>query len=197
MPALKRPCPAVVRFKAVLSPYDPAWASEFAELQAVYVSALSGLALRIEHVGSTAVPGLPAKPVLDIDIVIQSYSVFHEIINALELLGYQHCGDQGIPQREVFKPKGVIAPFVASRTFMRHHLYVCPESSPELRRHIRFRDMLRARPDLRREYETIKLGIAHRAGGDRRRYAEIKEIECREFVERVLGQAEQPHAKPQ
>lgn len=180
----------------MLSPYDAAWASEFAELRTVYINSLGDLVLRIEHVGSTAVPDLLAKPILDIDIVIQDYSVFSEIVGALESLGYEHRGDLGIFQREVFKPKGAAAPIGVARTFMSHHLYVCPESSPELRRHIRFRDVLRARPDLRREYETIKLDIAHRVGNDRRRYAEIKEMECREFIERVLGQAEQLHGLP-
>jgi GrpB-like predicted nucleotidyltransferase (UPF0157 family) len=172
----------------MLSPHDPTWASEFAELEAIYMKALGDLALRIEHVGSTAIPDLLAKPILDIDIVMQNYSVFSQIVNALELLGYEHHGDQGISQREVFKPKGTTAPVAASRkTFMPHHLYVCPASSPELRRHICFRGVLRARPDLRRQYEAMKISIAHCAGGDRRLYAEIKERECREFVERVLG----------
>jgi GrpB-like predicted nucleotidyltransferase (UPF0157 family) len=74
---------------------------------------------------------------------------------------------------------------------MPHHLYVCPASSPEWGRHICFRDVLRTRPELRQEYEATKISIANRAAGDRRVYAEIKERECCEFVERVLGQAEQ------
>jgi GrpB-like predicted nucleotidyltransferase (UPF0157 family) len=180
----------------VLSPHDPLWVSEFAELRAIYVKALGDLAPRIEHVGSTAIPDLLAKPILDIDIVMQNYSVFPQIVSALEVLGYEHRGDQGIAQREVFKPKGAVAPIAASRkTFMPHHLYVCPASSPELRRHIRFRDVLRARPDFRREYETMKISIARRAGCERHIYAEIKEQECRTFVERVLGQAEQAAAE--
>lgn len=180
----------------MLSPHDPTWTSEFGELRAIYINSLGDLALRIEHVGSTAIPDLLAKPILDVDIVMQDYSVFAQILRALEFLGYEHRGDQGISQREVFKPKGNTAPIVAlQKTFMPHHLYVCPVSSPELRRHICFRDVLRARPDLRREYEAIKISIACRAGNDRRIYAEIKERECREFVERVLGQAEQALAR--
>lgn len=178
--------------ESMLSPYDPAWATEFAGLRAIYMEALGGLSLRIEHVGSTAVSDLLAKPILDIDIVMQDYAVFPRIVVALELLGYEHRGDQGIPQREVFKPRDAIAPVTdPQRKFMPHHLYVGPGWSPELLRHIRFRDMLRARPDLRREYEAIKLMIARRAGGDRGVYAEIKERECRGFVEGVLGQARQ------
>ena len=69
---------------------------------------------------------------------------------------------------------------------MSHHLYVCPANSLELRRHLIFRDALRARGDLRDEYEKRKLDVALRSGGDRNVYAEIKEIECRDFVESVL-----------
>lgn len=152
------------------------------------MEALGGLVLRIEHVGSTAVPDLLAKPILDIDIVMHDYSMFPEIIGVLESLGYEHRGDQGISQREVFKPSVATAPVAASRkAWMPHHLYVCAVSAPELRRQTGFRDALRARPNLRREYEAMKLSIARRAGDDRRIYAEIKERECRAFVERVLA----------
>ena len=81
----------------MLSPHDPTWSAEFAELKVIYRSSLGGLALRIEHVGSTAVPDLLAKPILDIDIVIQDYSVFAQVVSALEPLGYEHCGDQDGP----------------------------------------------------------------------------------------------------
>jgi GrpB-like predicted nucleotidyltransferase (UPF0157 family) len=70
---------------------------------------------------------------------------------------------------------------------MPHHLYVCPVDSLELRRHVIFCDALRDNDTLRLEYETRKLDITKRSGGDRKDYARIKEIECRDFVERVLA----------
>jgi GrpB-like predicted nucleotidyltransferase (UPF0157 family) len=156
------------------------------------MDALDHLILQIEHVGSTAVPDLLAKPILDIDIVIQDYSAFPQVVGVLQSLGYEHQGDQGIPEREAFKAQSAKVPIIASeRTWVSHHLYVCPTSAPELRRHVCFRDALRAQATLRREYEALKISIAHRAGGDRSLYAEIKERECREFVERVLESAEQ------
>jgi GrpB-like predicted nucleotidyltransferase (UPF0157 family) len=69
---------------------------------------------------------------------------------------------------------------------MSHHLYVCPANSLELRRHLIFRDALRAHADLRREYEKRKLDIVERSAGDAKVYAKIKEIECRDFIESVL-----------
>ena len=176
---------------AFLSPHDPNWTSEFNELRTIFMQALGHLVLRVEHVGSTAIPDLLAKPILDIDIVIEDYSVFPQVVSTLKALGYEHRGNQGIFEREVFKPTIAAAPLTTPRkTWMPHHLYVCSASARELRRHICFRDTLLSRSDLRREYEAMKISIAKRAMGDRRRYAELKERECREFVERVLEQGE-------
>jgi GrpB-like predicted nucleotidyltransferase (UPF0157 family) len=176
----------------MLSAHDPNWFAEFIALKAVYFENLGNLILSVEHVGSTAVPDLLAKPTLDIDLVMRDYSVFDEIAAGLVRIGYVHNGDQGIYQRESFKPSDAVAPTVPRSTnWMHHHLYVCPVFGKELQRHIRFREALRGSANLRREYEGIRLNIASRADGDRRRYAEIKESECGDFFERVLKQAEQ------
>jgi GrpB-like predicted nucleotidyltransferase (UPF0157 family) len=171
----------------ILAPYNPEWPAEFAALRCVYLNSLGKLVLRVEHVGSTAVPELRAKPILDIDIVMPSYEVFPDIVAHLRSLGYMHNGDQGIREREAFKPLDNMAPCtLPPRKWMPHHLYVCPANSLELRRHLIFRDALRAQGDLRQEYEKRKLDIVERSGGDRKVYAQIKEIDCRDFVESVL-----------
>ena len=171
----------------ILAAYDPSWPETFAEFRAAYVSALGGLIVGVEHIGSTAIPGLTAKPILDIDLIVQNSVVFPEVVEALGKLGYGHKGNQGIEGREVFKPLDRAAPFTEPcRDWMQHHLYVCSQESDELRRHIRFRDTLCARSDLRSEYEQLKQNIAIRSNGDRKVYAQIKESECRDFVERVL-----------
>lgn len=176
----------------MLSVHDPNWSVEFDALRCVYVETLGNLILGIEHIGSTSVPDLLAKPILDIDLIIRDYSVFDEIVFHLGCLGYMHVGNQGIYQREAFKPTGPLAPNAFRESgWMNHHLYVCPASGRELQRHISFRDALRERADLRREYETIKMNIANRSSGDRQKYAAIKESECSEFFDRVLRQAEQ------
>jgi GrpB-like predicted nucleotidyltransferase (UPF0157 family) len=171
----------------ILAPYNPEWPAEFAALRCVYMKSLGNLVLRVEHVGSTAVPNLRAKPILDIDIVMPSYDVFPDIVAHLRRLGYMHNGDQGIGGREAFKPLDNRAPYALSpRKWMSHHLYVCPANSLELRRHLIFRDALRGHGDLRREYEKRKLDIVERSGDDAKVYARIKEIECRDFIESVL-----------
>jgi len=172
----------------ILTRHNPEWATEFAVLREVYTSSLGNLILRVEHVGSTAVPNLLAKPILDIDIVMPSYDVFPGILTRLRSLGYMHNGDQGIREREVFKPVDDMAPYTfPPRRWMSHHLYICPAASLEFRRHLIFRDALRANDILRQEYERRKLDIVRRSGDDRKVYAKIKETECRDFVERVLA----------
>ena len=171
----------------MLHAHDPRWPAEFAALESLYRRTLGDLILRVEHVGSTAVPDLPAKPILDIDLVMRDYRVFPAIVTGLAALGYVHEGDRGIAQREAFRPKDGRAPLVPrDGGWMDHHLYVCPVSAVELQRHLRFRDALRASDVLRREYAAIKSSLAERARGDRRLYAELKERECGEFVERAL-----------
>lgn len=171
----------------ILAPYNSEWPAEFDALRCVYMNSLGKLVLRVEHVGSTAVANLWAKPILDIDIVMPSYEVFPDIVAHLRRLGYTHNGDQGIRDREAFKPLDNLAPHASPpRTSMSHHLYVCPANSVELRRHLIFRDALRAQGNLRQEYEKRKLDIVERSGDDRMVYAKIKEIECRDFIESVL-----------
>jgi GrpB-like predicted nucleotidyltransferase (UPF0157 family) len=82
--------------------YDPRWPETFASLRDQVAGVLGPFALRIEHVGSTSVPGLPAKPIIDLDVVIATQVDLPEVIGRLGTLGYQHEGDLGIPGREAF-----------------------------------------------------------------------------------------------
>jgi len=175
----------------ILSEYNPKWPVAFQALKSAYATSLSNLYVTIEHVGSTAIPGIMAKPIIDIDIVIKNYQVFPQVVEALAGLGYRHNGDQGIKHREAFKRADDFTPqFGPQKRWINHHLYVCPSFSVELGRQIAFRDYLRAHVDARSEYEEIKVSIAGKSGGDRKRYAAIKETECRDFVERILAKAD-------
>ncbi|MGI5900222.1 MAG: GrpB family protein [Christensenellales bacterium] len=130
-------------------PYDDSWPSEFMKIKTELETALGGLALRIEHVGSTSVPGLWAKPIIDIDAVIKSYDCLGAVCGRLEAIGYVHRGDLGVKGREAFK-------YQKKEHLMRHHLYVCPQDSPELRRHVALRDYLREHPEEAEEYSIVK-----------------------------------------
>lgn len=136
----------------IVQAYDESWATDFETIKAEISAALGGAALAIEHVGSTSVKGLAAKPVIDIDIVVKD----DELPRAIELLakiGYIHEGNLGIEGREAFHYEG-------KEHLKKHHLYVCPESSPELKRHIAFRDYLRSHPEAVQEYSAIKIEAA-------------------------------------
>lgn len=129
--------------------YDPRWAQEFSKLKAHLETALKGRIMSIEHVGSTSVEWLPAKPILDVDVVMRSYDDFPGIKSSLENLGYWHEGDLGIKGREAFA-------YSEQSEFMTHHLYVCPQDSSELKRHLAFRDYLRTHPADRDKYGDVK-----------------------------------------
>ena len=133
----------------VVVPYDEKWKLSFEQIAGELSAVLDDLALSIEHVGSTSVPGLAAKPIIDIDVVIEDESKLQAVIGALAKIGYQYEGNLGIPGREAFGYEG-------KTHLMEHHLYVCPKNSPELRRHLSFRDYLRGHPEAVKEYSRIK-----------------------------------------
>lgn len=135
--------------KVIVLPYDASWKTAFNDIRRELEAALGDLAVSIEHVGSTSVEGLSAKPIIDIDVVIRDYSVFDAVVRKLASVGYIHEGDLGIQGREAFK-------YTHKPHLQKHHLYVCPQDSAELRRHITFRDFLRSNPDAVQEYSAVK-----------------------------------------
>ncbi len=135
--------------KVIVLPYDVAWESAFEAISAEIQTALGDLMLGIEHIGSTSVKGMSAKPCIDIDVVIRDYSVFDAVVQKLDAIEYIHEGDLGIKDREAFK-------YTDKPHLMLHHLYVCPQDSEELRRHITFRDFLRRTPEAVRKYSLVK-----------------------------------------
>ena len=153
--------------KVVVLPYDKAWRDDFAKIKAEITDAAGDLISGIEHVGSTSVEGLSAKPCIDIDVVIRDYSVFDALVKRLADIGYIHEGDLGIKDREAFK-------YFGKEHLMKHHLYVCPEYSAELNRHITFRNYLRSNPDAALKYSKIKEKAAELFPNDIDKYIEYK-----------------------
>jgi len=142
-------------------PADPAWPAQFRRVEADLTAALAGVpVLAIEHVGSTSVPGLAAKPVLDIDIVVERPAVA-DAIAALERGGYRHRGDLGVSGREALQ---------APDEDPRRHVYVCVDSTLHLRNHLAVRRVLRENDELRDRYAAIKQTLASDPGMDIDRY---------------------------
>jgi GrpB-like predicted nucleotidyltransferase (UPF0157 family) len=158
--------------------YDEEWPLRYEDLAAKLRAVLGNIVLRIEHVGSTAVRGLAAKPVVDLDVVVNSPNDVETAILKLAQFGYVHEGDLGVQGREAFRaPTGEIP----------HHLYVLVEGSAELERHLTFRDALRADPVLRDQYSSLKRSLAAEHAEDRAAYTDAKTAFVRAVLKRGLA----------
>lgn len=167
--------------------YDPRWPAIFAELSRVVARALGPLALSTEHVGSTSVPGLAAKPIVDMDVVIASRSLLPDVLRALAPLGYIHRGDLGIAGREAFAHEGPDVPRDGSgRVWPAHHLYVCAQDNAELARHLALRGYLRAHPESALAYGELKRRLARQFPHDIEGYIEGKAT----FIQGILDLAQ-------
>lgn len=138
-------------------PYSPDWPTRFEQVAGELRSALGAVpSATVEHVGSTSVPGLAAKPILDIDVIVSGADM-DAAVSALVAVGYAHRGDLGVTDREAF---------AAPDDEPRRNVYVCRAGTLHVRNHLAVRDVLRARPDLRDEYAATKLALAADASMD-------------------------------
>lgn len=136
-------------------PYNERWKYEFSRIKAMLINCIGDLIIEIEHVGSTSVEGLIAKPIIDIDIVFDSYIVFPIIVERLNSIGFVHEGDYGIKGREAFKRN-------YEDEYMPYHLYACTKDSKELLRHLSFREFLKLNAEDRKIYGNLKMELANR-----------------------------------
>lgn len=152
-----------VDIPAVVVTYDPGWPGLFRELRDRVDAALAGVAHVTEHVGSSAVPGLDAKPVIDLDVVVPDDAAVGPAIGALAAAGWRHQGDLGVRGREAFwPPAGAVY----------HHLYVVVAGSRPHRDHVDLRDFLRAHPGQAARYGELKHRLAGLLDTDRRAYSD-------------------------
>ena len=153
--------------KVTVVPYDSAWPSAFEAIKLEIEGAIGNWIMGIEHVGSTAVEGLSAKPCIDIDVIIKDYTVFNTVVQKLNSIGYIHEGNLGIEDREAFC-------YTGKAHLQKHHLYVCPLHSRELHRHIAFRDFLRSSPQAAKQYGQVKEEAARRYPDNIDQYMQFK-----------------------
>lgn len=161
-----------------VSPYDPAWPGEFEGEAARLREVLGQAILDVEHVGSTAVPGLAAKPIIDMMLVIEDFDAARPLVRQVEELGYWYCGENGIPRRHYFIREDAAGAVT-------HHLHALEDTSLEARKHRLFRDHLRANPPDRDAYGSLKLSLAAIHARDRQAYQEGKT----DLIERILRDA--------
>ena len=165
--------------RVIVVPYDEAWRSDFEEIKKEIEGAVGELIIDTLHVGSTSVEGLSAKPCIDVDVVIEDYEVFDAVVRKLEAIGYIHEGNLGIKDREAFK-------YSDKPHLRQHHLYVCPQYSEELHRHITFRDFLRSTPEAVKKYGRVKETAAKLFPDDIDKYIEYKSP-CIEELYKLCG----------
>jgi GrpB-like predicted nucleotidyltransferase (UPF0157 family) len=164
--------------------YDPTWPMVFDELRQWLDSVLVGMEAKVDHVGSTAVSGLVAKPIIDVDVVVPTSGHVPMVIERLRAAGYVHQGDLGVAGREAFRPPKD-GPY--------HHLYVVVEGTEPHRDHVDLRDHLRRHPEDARRYAERKRELASLLGTDREAYT----IGKGRLIEEMLARARAPARRPE
>ena len=161
----------------VLVPHDPAW-KHLASEEAARISALlAGQLIAIHHVGSTAIPGIKAKPILDFLGVVHSLEAFDEHPGLLEKIGYQARGEMGIPGRRYFKKP--------AQGMDTHHVHIFQAGDANIDRHLLFRDYLQTHPKVARDYEHLKEELAVKFANDSPSYADAKTEFIRDIERRA------------
>jgi GrpB-like predicted nucleotidyltransferase (UPF0157 family) len=156
-----------VTMEIVVADYDPEWPAWFDAVRAQVWPAVADVAVRIDHVGSTSVPGLAAKPVIDMDIVVASEDAVRPVIDRLAGAGFRWRGDLGIEGRQAFAPP-------PDADLPPHNLYLVVEDSTAHRDHYLLRDLLRADPEAREHYGALKRANAAEVDGDIDAYGAAK-----------------------
>ena len=168
------------RTALALEPYDPGWCALFAEEQRAIAAALGSNVVGIYHVGSTAIQGALAKPILDIAVAVKDLSAI--ATGNMERLGYECRGELGIPGRcyLVKRRDGDVST---------HHVHCYQEGHPALSSHLLFCRYLNDHPDAVAQYNALKLRLAGEFAQDRVRYTDGKS----EFVQRILALAREQY----
>jgi GrpB-like predicted nucleotidyltransferase (UPF0157 family) len=161
-----------------LVPYDPGWVLLFKEEKARLSRALGEWALDIQHVGSTAIPGGVAKPIIDISIAVESFEAAFACVKPMEDLGYVYAGENGIPRRHYF---------VKRNPATTHHIHMFEITSDQWRDHILFRDYMRSHPEAVQAYTDLKLQLLEQFPMNREAYTEGKA----EFIHYVINLGKQ------
>jgi GrpB-like predicted nucleotidyltransferase (UPF0157 family) len=157
--------------------YSPEWAKIFDREEKLLQSSIGEYIIEIQHIGSTSITGMLAKPIIDIGVAIERFEEGVVCIKPLEALGYIYNGENGIPRRHYFDKGDPTA----------YHLHILEQDSDEWKKHITFRDFLRNNEEAANEYARLKQQLARKFRHDRLAYTEGKS----EFIHHILKLAEQ------
>ena len=172
----------------VVVEYVKEWTQDFLKIKTELQKAITVMS-NIQHVGSTSIPGMKAKPIIDIDVGLENWGNFENVKSKLATIGYEYEGDRGIKGREAFCRNGKVHNEILDG--IDHHLYVCSVDNEEYKRHILFRDYLRNHDEARDRYNQIKEEILAKVGPENRAgYVQMKEENYRDFFEDVISKAQ-------
>jgi len=162
-----------------IAEYDPAWPALYERERDLIAGALDDLVVAIEHVGSTAVSGLGAKPIIDMMIGVRALVDGERCVRRLEELGYEYKGEFGIPGRLYFRK------IVEGKR--RYQIHMVEAGSDFWERHLLFRDYLREHPEEAHDYYELKVRLAAEFGTDREGYTEAKTEFIRSMEAKARG----------
>lgn len=162
-----------------LAVYDPKWAEHFRKEKELLFKVLGAKVLDIRHIGSTSIPGMPAKPIIDILAGVKMLAEVETFKQNLNMIGYEDKGDGGEPGRRYFVKGGE-----ARRT---HHLNFCEMNGLFWTRHLAFRDYLECHPETAMEYSALKRSLAEKFPTNRGAYTAGKEEFVRSVLERAMN----------
>lgn len=152
--------------KIEVVPYNPLWAAQFESERSAIAASLGDVLDQAHHIGSTAVEGLSAKPIIDIILEVHSLESLDQATSKLELMGYEAKGEFGIPGRRYFRKGGF---------YRTHQIHAFKSGDPNVLRHLAFRNYLKAHPDILREYAELKARLAADCNDDLDRYCDGKD----------------------
>lgn len=139
--------------QVLVVPYDPHWPGLYEHAAAEWTGALGSTIVAMHHIGSTAIPGIHAKPIIDLMPVVRDLAAVDERADTIQQLGYETLGELGIAGRRFLRRFNADG----QRT---HHVHVFQQDSPHIARHLAFRDYLRAHPHVARQYSDLKQRLA-------------------------------------
>jgi len=166
--------------KIFMVPHDPAWRHEFQQEAERITAALGTNVVTVHHIGSTAIPAIYAKPVIDFLLVVQDLTALDEKQPMMEALGYVALGEFGIPGRRYFRRDNASG----DRT---HQVHAFETGSPQIKRHLAFRDYMLAHPDAAQAYSDLKRKLAAKYLNDSEAYMDGKD----EFIQEIDRRAAQ------
>lgn len=163
----------VERYKVRLLPHNDNWDQEFIAVKRMIQDVLSSNALDIQHVGSTAIRGIRAKPILDVAVKVNSFTDLNTA--GMKRHGYEDCGESGVPGRRLFVLRG-------EGNISLHHIHCYEKDNTAFEDQVRFRDYLNSHPESAKQYEQLKQSLAEKYPEDRMAYTDGKE----RFIKLIL-----------